>query len=162
MTVFVFPAEICLTLTVLAVIIRKEGLILRYPKFSHKEILQRLSNIPFFHFVKWTVLSIPVGIIAGGIGTLFHYLYSIAENSRLAHPWLVYFLPIAGVVIALLYHYFGKDKDISTNTVIHAIHTDDKIPKATAPLIVIATLLTHLCGGSAGRCLLYTSDAADD
>lgn len=151
MTVFVFPAEICLTLTVLAVIIRKEGLILRYPKFSHKEILQRLSNIPFFHFVKWTVLSIPVGIIAGGIGTLFHYLYSIAENSRLAHPWLVYFLPIAGVVIALLYHYFGKDKDISTNTVIHAIHTDDKIPKATAPLIVIATLLTHLCGGSAGR-----------
>ena len=151
MTVFVFLAEICLTLTVPAVIIRKEGLILRYPKFSYKEILQRLSNISIFHFVKWTIISIAVGIIAGGIGTFFHYLYKIAENSRLAHPWLVYLLPIAGVVIALLYRYFGKDKDISTNTIIHAIHTDDKIPKATAPLIIIATLLTHLCGGSAGR-----------
>lgn len=124
---------------------------MRHPKFSRKEILQRLSNISIFHFVKWTILSIAVGIVAGGIGTLFHYLYRIAENTRLANPWLVYLLPVAGVTVALLYRYIGKDKDISTNTIIHAIHTNDKIPRATAPLIVAATLLTHLCGGSAGR-----------
>ncbi len=43
------------------------------------------------------------------------------------------------------------EKDTGTNLVSSAIHSNENIPLRMAPLIFIATLLTHLFGGSAGR-----------
>lgn len=50
-----------------------------------------------------------------------------------------------------MYHFTHEDKNTGTNLVITAIQSNAEVPVRVAPLIIISTLLTHLCGGSAGR-----------
>ena len=97
------------------------------------------------------VFAILTGIILGFVGTAFYYGMQFVTNTRLQHPWLIFLLPGAGVVIVGLYHLLHDEKDTGTNLVLSAIHSNENIPLRMAPLIFIATLLTHLFGGSAGR-----------
>ena len=62
----------------------------------------------------------------------------------------LFLLPVAGLCIVFLYQKFGQD-DGGTNQVLSTIRSQDDVPLKSAPLIFIATLLTHLTGGSAGR-----------
>lgn len=100
---------------------------------------------------KWVVFSILVGSIIGFVGTAFYYGMSFVTVFRGQNPWLVYLLPVGGVIIVGLYHLFKDEKDTGTNLVISAIHSDEPLPFRVAPLIFISTLITHLLGGSAGR-----------
>ena len=50
----------------------------------------------------------------------------------------------------ILYEKMGR-QDGGTNQVLATIRSRDKVPFRSAPLIFVATLLTHLTGGSAGR-----------
>lgn len=45
----------------------------------------------------------------------------------------------------------GQSNDRGTNFVIASIHANEETPARVAPLIFISTILTQLCGGSAGR-----------
>ena len=94
------------------------------------------------------VFAILTGIILGFVGTAFYYGMQFVTNTRLQHPWLIFLLPGAGVVIVGLYHLLHDEKDTGTNLVLSAIHSNENIPLRMAPLIFIATLLTHLFGGS--------------
>ena len=49
--------------------------------------------------VKWVIFSIISGLVIGAAGTLFSLLLAFVTNLRLNHPWLLYLLPIGGVVI---------------------------------------------------------------
>ncbi|MCI8496859.1 MAG: chloride channel protein, partial [Clostridiales bacterium] len=53
--------------------------------------------------------------------------------------------------IVLLYRISGMADDQGTNLILHSVRTSDSISLRTAPLILAGTLLTHVCGGSAGR-----------
>ena len=101
--------------------------------------------------IKWVIFSIVVGIVAGSCGTAFYFALSVVTDFRMKYPWLIYFLPIGGLVIVGLYHLCRDDNDTGTNLVISAIHSGDKVPFRMAPLIFVSTLITHLFGGSAGR-----------
>ena len=73
-----------------------------------------------------------------------------ATALRLAHPWILWLLPVGGVVIVALYrclHMEGK----GTNNIIESVHFGKNVPILLVPLIFIATCITHLLGGSAGR-----------
>lgn len=100
---------------------------------------------------KWVIFSILVGLVVGLCGTAFCYGLIGATNIRLAHPRLIFLLPVGGLVIVGLYHILQNEKDTGTNLVISAIHSGDKLPFKMAPLIFISTIITHLFGGSAGR-----------
>lgn len=97
------------------------------------------------------IFAILSGIIIGFVGTAFYYGMQFVTSTRLAHPWIILFLPLAGMLIVWLYHILHDEKDTGTNLVLSAIHSNENIPLRMAPLIFIATLLTHLFGGSAGR-----------
>ena len=99
----------------------------------------------------WIVLAILIGVILGFAGTAFLYLMNLAQATRASHPWLIFFLPAAGLAIVGLYHLFHDEKDTGTNLVISAVQTDKDLPPQMAPLIFVSTILTHLFGGSAGR-----------
>ena len=101
--------------------------------------------------VKWLILSIISGLVIGAAGTLFSLLMTFVTNLRLNHPWLLYLLPIGGLVIVGCYHLLHNQNDTGTNLVISAINAGDHLPVRMAPLIFVSTLITHLCGGSAGR-----------
>ncbi len=101
-------------------------------------------------FVKWILIAFLVGIIVGGISSLFSFVLSFVTDYRVHHGWVFFCLPLAGIVIVFLYHCFGKD-DGGTNQVFSTVRAKDEVPFRSAPLIFFCTALTHLVGGSAGR-----------
>ena len=101
--------------------------------------------------VKWVIFSIIVGGIVGLCGTAFYFALSFVTVLRGQYPWLLYLLPVGGLIIVAAYHLLKDEKDTGTNLVISAIQTDEQIPVRMAPLIFTSTLITHLFGGSAGR-----------
>ncbi len=107
------------------------------------------SNIHYF--IKWTVISCIIGGIGGLIGTAFSYGISWASDFRQTHPWTLYLMPAAGLIIVWLYHRFHEDENRGTNIVLESISSTSDISAVTGPLIFVSTILTHFVGGSSGR-----------
>ena len=100
--------------------------------------------------IKWLAVGGLIGGIGGVIGSLFHIGVSYATRWRSAHPWVLYLLPLLGLIIVGLYHVTGVEgKD--TNAVIESVHFGKNVPVLLVPVIFLSTVLTHLGGGSAGR-----------
>lgn len=104
------------------------------------------------HLVKWTVIAIPVSLIVGLLVALFLYLLDASTQFRWQHSWLLFLLPIAGVVIHFLYKLWGKNAEAGNNLIMDEIHEPGGgVPARMAPLVLVTTIITHLFGGSAGR-----------
>lgn len=107
---------------------------------------------PLFQLTRWALLVVPVAIFAGSASALFLWLMDRATDYRLEQPWLLFLLPLAGLVLGLLYHKIGKTVEGGNNLILEQIHSPSGgIPKRMAPLILFATVATHFFGGSAGR-----------
>ncbi len=105
-----------------------------------------------YHLIKWTLLVLPLSIITGSMVAFFLWSLDKVIDLRVANPWLLFFLPLAGIIIYLLYKYFGKNSDAGNNLIIDEIHKPGAgVPARMGPLVLLTTLLTHLFGGSAGR-----------
>ena len=102
-------------------------------------------------FLKWILVAGVTGLFVGSVSTLFTFLLNSATTFRQEHDWILYFLPLAGIVTVFLYSIFKYKNDKGTNLVLSTIHAKDEMPFRMAPLIFITTILTHLFGGSAGR-----------
>ena len=100
---------------------------------------------------KWVLFSIVSGLLVGGVGTLFYFGMYVVTLTRTKNPWLIFLLPVSGILIVGYYRLLHDEKDTGTNLVLSAIHSDEDLPLRMAPLIFISTLITHLFGGSAGR-----------
>ena len=118
---------------------------------NHLRIRSERLYITLKTFFKWLLLSGITGICCGVIGSLFHLCMEFATEFRTGHSFMVYFLPVAGLVIVFLYSICGLKNDPGTNIIITSIRTEGKIPVRMAPLIFISAFITHLFGGSAGR-----------
>lgn len=118
---------------------------------KHTEKIAKEEGQQLLTFGKWLVFSLLTGIVVGLVGTAFSVSMTYVTRLRQAHNWLVFFLPVAGLLIVLFYKLLHQEHHKGTNLVIAAIRTDELIHARTAPLIFVSTILTHLCGGSAGR-----------
>ncbi|MBE7054980.1 MAG: chloride channel protein [Ruminococcaceae bacterium] len=102
-------------------------------------------------FLKWTVLSVFVGLIGGVLGSVFHICIDRVTELRMEHGFLLFLLPLGGLLIAAMYHLFSSKGRIDTNRVIESVRENEKVPLVMIPLIFISTVITHMLGGSAGR-----------
>ena len=102
-------------------------------------------------FPRWALLAALVGAVCGLAGTAFHVCVNLAAQWREQLPWLLYLLPLAGLLIVWLYGRLKQPVSLGTDDLFNAIHDRAPVPPAMAPLIFTGTFLTHLCGGSAGR-----------
>lgn len=101
---------------------------------------------------RWTLLVIPVSLIAGSLVALFLWLLEKAIQLRWANPWLLFLLPLAGILIYFLYKFLGRNSDAGNNLIMDEIHEPGGgVPARMAPLVLLTTIITHLFGGSAGR-----------
>lgn len=104
------------------------------------------------HLSRWTILVIPIAIAIGSMVALFLWLLTEAIHFRFDHKWLLYLLPVAGLIIHFVYQSVGKSSEKGNNLIMEQIHTEGGgVPKRMAPIILITTVITHLFGGSAGR-----------
>lgn len=102
--------------------------------------------------VRWITIGIGVGIVAGLASVTLLASLSWATDTRIAHDWIVWVLPLAGLAMGCLYHYTGGRAAEGNNLIIDEIDEPDAgVPRRMAPLIFTSTLLTQLFGGSAGR-----------
>ena len=102
-------------------------------------------------FLKWLLFACVIGVVVGLVSISFYYAFDFVTDLRLAHPWLLFLLPLGGVAIILVYRMSGMENDRGTNFVLLAVRENTALPLRTAPLVYISTLITHLLGGSSGR-----------
>lgn len=106
----------------------------------------------FTHLLKWILLGSIVGALAGLSSAGFLFTLDRATQFRLDHPWMLWLLPVGGLMVGLPYHYVGHTSAAGNNLILDEIHEPRAwVPKRMAPLVYGGTVITHLFGGSAGR-----------
>lgn len=100
--------------------------------------------------LRWLIVSPIIGLCCGLVGTAFHVSVHAVTELRGMNPWLIYLLPLAGVCIVLLYRIFGA-VGAGTDSVLCAVSQGGGLTIGLIPSVFFGTVLTHLCGGSAGR-----------
>ena len=107
---------------------------------------------PLRAVTEWCQWAIPVGLLAGSASALFLWSLDRATETRETFPWLIWLLPVAGFGVGWIYQRIGQKAEGGTNLIIEQIHSPSGgVPARLTPLVLIGTLVTHLCGGSAGR-----------
>ena len=100
--------------------------------------------------LRWFLLAVPTGLVCGLVGTAFHLAVETVTELRGQQPWLLFLLPVAGLAITAFYKW-TKCEGVGTNNVIRAVQSGEPVSLLLVPAIFLGTVLTHLCGGSAGR-----------
>ncbi len=101
---------------------------------------------------KWILILIPLSAFVGAVIAFFIWSLKLATAYRIDHPWLLFLLPVIGVLIVWSYRAFSKDAEKGNNLIMDEIHSPGGgVPGKMAPLVYAGTILTHLFGGSAGR-----------
>ncbi len=104
------------------------------------------------HALRWLAIAAVLGGLIGSAVALFLWSLDLATTTRWNHPALLYFLPLAGIAVALLYQAWGKSVEAGNNLIVDEIHAPGGgVPARMGPLVLIGTVITHLFGGSAGR-----------
>jgi len=106
----------------------------------------------FKQLLRWSLIVIPIAIAIGSVVAFFLWSLNFAIHFRFEHTYLLFFLPLAGIGIHILYKSIGGSSEKGNNLIMDEIHQPGGgVPKRMAPLVLFSTVITHLFGGSAGR-----------
>ena len=100
---------------------------------------------------KLIISTFIVSIIMGIISAIFLKSLELVTTLRDSFPYLIFLIPIVGVLTAYTYSKYGKVSNRGNNLIIESVQKEVKVPFRMAILTFIFTVLTHLSGGSAGR-----------
>jgi H+/Cl- antiporter ClcA len=104
------------------------------------------------HVARWVALAFVIGVLSGVLSAAFIEALNWATDTRESNNWLVYTLPLAGLLVGCSYHYFGRGLERGSNLIIDQIHSHSEwIPLRLTPLIFGASVISHVAGGSTGR-----------
>ncbi|QUF85188.1 chloride channel protein (plasmid) [Clostridium butyricum] len=101
---------------------------------------------------KWVILSIimaiPIGIVVG----YYNIILTTANRYRKYHEYLIYFLPIAGVMITFMYLKTERNAYSGKNLLKSEVQSAVKdIPFYMTFVVFLGSLATTFFGGSAGK-----------
>ena len=102
-------------------------------------------------FFKWGLLGLLMGVLGGLLGAGFHHALHFVTHVRSEHTWLIFLLPMGGLLTVTIYRLFKMQGNKGTNEIIDATLDGHPVSPMVAPSIFLATAITHLFGGSAGR-----------
>ena len=102
--------------------------------------------------LKWVVLSIIMAIPVGLIVGFYNMVLTAANKYRKEHEYLIYFLPIAGLLITFMYLKTKRNAYSGENLLKSEVQSAAKdIPFYMTFVVFLGSLLTTFCGGSAGK-----------
>ena len=116
-------------------------------------LLDQLRRPKFYFkvFFNWSFLASIIGIVGGLLGAVFHHVLHFVTHVRGEHTWLIFLLPVGGLLTVAIYRLFHMQANKGTNEIIEATLDGHPVSPMVAPSIFLATSITHLFGGSAGR-----------
>ena len=104
------------------------------------------------YLLRWIPAAVLAGVMGGTASALLLWSLVVATNFRETHKWIIALLPLAGLLVGMMYRTFGTSVEAGNNLILDEIHDPKRtIPVRMTPLILIGTFMTHLFGGSAGR-----------
>ena len=102
--------------------------------------------------LQWLVICALIGLFSGSASAFFLVALEWVTQIREFHAWIIWLLPLGGLIIGLVYHYYGASVTKGNNLLLEEYENPQQpVPIKMAPLVLIGTLITHLVGGSAGR-----------
>lgn len=115
--------------------------------------LSKIEQIPILLFlIKWFFITLMIGAISGTASAWLLISLNFVSDIREAHSWLIWLLPLGGLLIGYLYYFFGSKVVRGNNYLIDEIHAPTNVvPFRMAPMIFLGNVVTILLGGSAGR-----------
>lgn len=110
-------------------------------------------------FGKWVCLGAIIGVIVGSTTALLLEMNDFLGDVRDRSKWVIYFLPLGGLLIGYMYMTYGKvyanntmnDAADLNNLVIEAVHGKKTVMRRMGFIVYIGTFITVLFGGSTGR-----------
>ena len=78
-------------------------------------------------FLMWLVCASIAGVACGAVGAVFFHLVSWATGMRQAHPWLLYLLPVGGLVIVFVYQTCRMGTERGTNAVLESAQQGKRV-----------------------------------
>jgi H+/Cl- antiporter ClcA len=113
--------------------------------------LEKIKKSTFLAF-KWISICTLIGLFSGTASAFFLVALEWVTQIRENNYWIIWLLPIGGLIIGLAYYYLGQEVVKGNNLLLEEYENPQKtIPLKMAPLVLLGTLITHLFGGSAGR-----------
>lgn len=101
-------------------------------------------------FLRVVLISVVIGVVCGISGAIFVKAISFVTSIRETHDWVLYFLPIFGLIIAVLYKEF-KIEGTGTNHIIKSVRTNKIVSWTLGVAVFIGTIFSHFGGASVGR-----------
>ena len=106
--------------------------------------MSKISNV--------IIISIFVGTISGALSSLFLHSLSIMTSVRQSYPILIWGLPVFGLLFGLLIKKIPHHVNQGVPYILEELENEHAhVSPWMAPFIFMASLGTHLFGGSAGR-----------
>lgn len=104
------------------------------------------------HLIRWLLLGSLSGALAGLASWLFLEVLDHITDVRTDHTWIVWFMPLGGLVLGCCFHYFGGRSSQGSTLIIEQIHAPtDGVPRRMAPFVLLGTWGAQLVGASVGR-----------
>lgn len=111
---------------------------------------ERLKRVAYL--LRWIALGSLAGVLSGAASAAFLLSLKWATETFQDNGWLLYLLPLTGLLIGLAYHYGGGRSVEGNNLIISEIHDPQAwVPRRMAPMVFIGTIASHLSGASVGR-----------
>jgi len=121
---------------------------MEFLKFKNLKLSKGISLI-----INWSLLifgAVAVGALCGAIGGAFSRCISFVTAERAENEWLIFLLPLGGLVSVALYK-LTKTEGIGTDRALESATARSETPVLLMPVIFAASVITHLFGGSAGK-----------
>lgn len=100
----------------------------------------------------WLVILLGLSLAVGAAGAGFLHALAWATRTFSEHRWLLFSLPVLGLLMVWVYEAPAKASAGGVKALIAQIRTPTTpLPASMAPAIVGTTLLSHLGGASVGR-----------
>ena len=86
--------------------------------------------------IRWCILSILMGITGGLLGAGFHHVLHFVTHVRSEHMWLIYLLPLGGLLTVVIYRHPKMKGNKGTNEIIEATLDGHPVSALVAPTIL--------------------------
>ncbi|MBY4605261.1 chloride channel protein [Bacillus sp. SPARC3] len=113
----------------------------------------------FSILVRWIIFGSIIGIIVSSTTTFLLETNDYLGDVREKRDWLIFLLPLGGVILGYIYMNYGKvfsnntlnDTAELNNLVIDAVHGKKVVPRRMGLIVYLGTFITVFFGGSTGR-----------
>ena len=110
-------------------------------------VQNRILNV-----IKLVLACVLCSVFSGCAAAIFLLSLDFITNFRELHKALFFGLPVFSLIVVYLYEKADDDLQKGSSLITEAlVDSKQKVPFLMAPLVFVASLLTHLGGGSAGR-----------